>query len=261
MVTSTKHIVHDDSFGGFFRTHIEFDMTCTISDDKSNMSVDIANFTFTNTPGIGNAPGFINVTGFLWGERSFSSQNVDYGSLHMPEAWDTVKQSISNVIGTPLDSAAAFYAYCDDKNGSIHGVVKCVMHKEFALTSSDFDKRGRLKDRIILTNFNRYTTDGKVRILSSSGTSWTMGVLDWPYYPGAYAPAFGGGYPVMGWFPCDKDNGHMYVLKGGEWKDVMNDVYEDSKSMLLYKHGNEYIRCPELTYEEMHATTTKMIGM
>lgn len=65
----------------------------------------------------------------------------------------------------------------------------------------------------------------------------------------------------MGWTPCNKDNAHFRVLKGGVWEDVMNDVYEDSKSMLLYKRGNEYIRCPELTYKGLHTTTTKAIGM
>lgn len=242
--SATKHISYKDTFGGFFAVNVEFDLTITISEDNSQLFCKITNNTYVAKPGQATAKGFINVAGYLWGDWSFYDDSKPYGyyggtDKAGKEPWPVVKQSISDIIGKPLDSVAAQYAYCDDKDAKTKGLLFPHLQWTFDLTDKDFDSNGNLKDRIILTKFARFTY-ANIHVQTDNSTpSFRLSNLDWPYYPGQFAITASGK-----WFPCTEDK-YLHTKSGSSWTDVRNDLYMDSKSRMFVRKSGKWARVPE----------------
>lgn len=172
-------IILDNNFNGFLDVHLELDFHLTINDAKNQLHCEVtgnrSHFN-ANTAATGGF-GFINFAAFGWDNGvDYERGGVIQNSSHKPlvgdlESWDKVYAELKDKSGGDVPDKIIWGVYaCDHpQHHDIAGEVKGSTSWDYALSASDFNADGSVKDRLITKYYSRWYYYNASGAPSSSG--------------------------------------------------------------------------------------------
>lgn len=142
-------------FGGFFSAHLDITIHAYVDDDRSALHLSVTKNNSTWDHGSGAGTGFINIAALLWDPQPFD-ERYDIGETYF-ENWETVRdrQAYPGSKYQLRDKVVWGVYESDNASHTYSGTLTQCPTYDIALSSSDFNDDGSLKDRTIVGDAGR----------------------------------------------------------------------------------------------------------
>ena len=234
----TATIKSHNVFGGFMNVDIDMDFRIWVPSNEDALHVEVTANRTVFSKGASSGSGFINVSAMCWGDASFDLTDPVPVSANgeWPETWPEVKARTGELTGGLTTDQCVYGVYSSDLNSNVKGTWSSSTSHVWQLTEDDIDRYGVVKDRRLVTLMTRSAAGPIYHVMTdrNHSLSLTLSSSEWPYKPFAYAPRWGGGYPVMGFISTNAGGSTLVQRRdGGGWDDMTNDLYRDALSDVL----------------------------
>lgn len=230
------HIDTNVSFDGFFGFHILLDIHAEVNDAKTNLHMSVSNNGSSVNHGSGAGTGFINVAAAIWDPVSFDSR-YDLGNNYWNEDWTTIRDGqVYPGSNYQLRDKVVYGVYeSDDAAHRVSGVLPLRSSYDIALSSSDFDANGDLRDRIVVgygcrrfQNYIPFPNTSQVVLLNTFTVSLSQIMVS--YFP--LSRRLNGRY-----MSCNRGGGYVQTMTGGQWQDRKNSNMESRNTVFIRNGG------------------------
>ena len=137
-------------FDGFFSAHLDITIHAYVDDARKALHLSVTKNNNTWDHGSGAGTGFINIAALLWDPQPFD-ERYDIGETYF-ENWETVRdQQAYPGSNYQLRDKVVWGVYeSDNSEHTYSGTLTPCTTYDIALSSSDFNDDGSLKDRTII---------------------------------------------------------------------------------------------------------------
>lgn len=248
IATTTYHMDKIEQYGGYFSLHYVFDVVASLGEGTDsdigylNLHCQILNFSQVNSPGTITGFGFMNVGGFMWGQRDnvrneIRETNHSETSYPNPEGWDydagggyTVHGQMQSAIDN-FDADTLFCVYrTDDVAGtSYNGGWGLIVNggnnfRDFKIPLSQSISVN------VINPYSRYLVQASeetagqeyTEIVQTGNVVLTFSDLFPDYFPGA---RFSSNASDPTWYSANRSGGHLQRFVNNAWRDCKNRIY------------------------------------
>lgn len=219
------HVDFNQNFNGFMQVHLVFDISVSIDDAHTQLTATITNNRSTYSLGPRTSWGFINFGGLIWDGPAFDATGPTLGR---PEDWNSVMGQMAQLSGWQIPDNVAWGIYASDNNPPTYqGTIATKTTFTKALSASDFDADGNIKDFALVRYGSRWYSSGEGghpvgQAVVNSGNDFTIHLSDLvsDYFPWAVWQS--------NWMSCNRQGGSVQ-RRSGNWTDAKNSSsIEDS---------------------------------